>query len=141
MPTPALSHLGVFAQHSRGESVVATSEIASLATTTPTNTHLLFQAGELGSLVTRVTAIPRATVAATNLCLFVSYDEGATKHFLTSELMDATTVNTTTKTKEVIFKFFSKENPYRLPGNARLYAGIMVERTSGVVFSATGADF
>jgi len=68
-----------FAQTPKTGSAVAT--LASVVTTdAPTNTVLIGTAGADGAILTKLTAIPRATVTASGLYLFISQNAGTTKH-------------------------------------------------------------
>lgn len=105
------------------------------------NAVLLFEAGAEGARVTRVWAIPRATVTATQLQLYVSYDGGTTLHFLDSELMAAYTMAATTKAPATDLPRATVSQPMRLPANARLYAAIGVALAGGVEFHAEAENF
>jgi hypothetical protein len=108
-------------------------------TDSPTNTQTLWTAGANGSRVTKITALSRATVTATELQLFVSSDGGTTKRFLASRLMSAYTVAQTTGQSAADFGF-SDTSPVILGANEVLYAAIGVTQT-GIVFRAEGADY
>ncbi|SFB92328.1 hypothetical protein SAMN05428997_1034 [Bosea sp. CRIB-10] len=105
------------------------------------NAVLLFTAGADGARVSRVWAIPRATVTATQLQLYVSYDAGVTLHLIETALMAAYTMAQTTQAPATDFVRATAANPLRLPANARLYAAIGVALAGGIVFSADAEDF
>jgi hypothetical protein len=103
---------------------------------TPTNTVQLLASQTNGCRITKITALARATVTATELQLFVSSDGGTTKRFIDSKLMPAYTVAQTTQQSKADFGF-SETNPlFLLPGES-LWAGIGVTNT-GIVFRAEG---
>lgn len=130
-----------FAQTPKTASEVATAVVANLTTDAPTNTVELFTAGAEGALVTKLTAIPRATVTATCLYLFVSNDGGTTKRLLDSELMGAQTVALTTAIAETSFANISDAKPIRLGAGNKLYVGIGVALASGIVFNVEAMDY
>ena len=130
-----------FAQTPKIAAVVATDAVASLGGDTPTNTVELLTAGADGCIVTRLTAMPRATVTASSLLLFVSEDNGTTKRLIDSVLMSAHTVATTTAIPQTYFINYSESSPLRLEAGAKLYVGTQVALASGIVFRAEFTDF
>jgi len=128
-----------FAQTLKNASAVATTASTGLDGTTPTNTVLLFKAGTEGALLTRLSAIPRATVTATDLLVWISKDDGTTKHFFDSALMAAHTVANTTAVPTTTFSRFNEANPGRIEAGASLYVGVAV--TGNVVFNAAYTEF
>jgi hypothetical protein len=110
-------------------------------TDTPANTVLLVTAGSDGAILTRLTAIPRATVTASSLVVFLSKDGGTTQRLLDSELMAAHTVATTTAIPETVFPFYSETAPLRLEAGDRIYVGSQVALAGGIVFRAEFTNF
>lgn len=129
-----------FAQTPKTAAAVATTATASIDTT-PTNTVLLLTAGSDGSIVTRLTAIPRATVTATALYLFISKDGGTTKNLIDSATMAAQTVATTAAISTTSFTSYSESSPMRLEAGDKLYVGGGVTLSNGIVFKAEYTDF
>ena len=111
------------------------------ANSSPTNTVLLLTAGADGAMLTRLTAIPRATVTASSLIVYLSKDSGTTKLMLDSEVMAAHTVATTTAIPETIFANYDETTPLRLGANDQIYVGSQVALASGIVFRAEYTDF
>ncbi|WP_372785020.1 hypothetical protein [Phenylobacterium sp.] len=107
-------------------------------TTSPSNTVALVTAGPNGSRVTRIGAIPLATVTATQLQLFRSRDAGTSKFFIVSALMAAYAMAQTTAAPVTDFGF-SDDNPLILTPNEILYAAVGV--TGAVTFNAEWADY
>lgn len=109
---------------------------------TPTNTVLLMTANTNdGSIVTNLSAMPRATVTATGLYLFLSDDGGTTKRLIDSELMAAYTLNTTTAIPETLFARYSEVTPLRLGAGDSLYVGSAVALAAGIVYKAEFTDY
>ena len=129
-----------FAQTPKTATIVATAA-ATVTSDTPTNTVELLAAGADGAILTRLTAIPRATVTASSLCLWVSKDNGTTQRLFDSELMAAYTMATTTVVPETVFSLYSETTPLRLAAGDRLYVGSQVALASGIVFRAEYTDF
>lgn len=130
-----------FAQTPKTASAVCTTALGSLTTDAPTNTVEIFTAGADGSLVTKLTCIPRATNTATALYLFISKDSGTTKRLVDSELMSAQTVATTTAVAETKFANISETTPIRLEAGDKLYVGTGIALASGIVFNIECTDF
>lgn len=130
-----------FAQTPKTATAVATSAVGSINGDTPTNTVLLLTAGSDGALLTGLTAMPRATVTASSLVLFISKDNGTTLRLIDSALMSAFTVNTTTAIAKTTFSAYSENTPLRLEASDRLYVGSQVALASGIVFKAEYTDF
>jgi len=128
-----------FAQTPKTATAVATA--AATLTDTPSNTVLLMTAGADGCIVTGLTAIPRATVTASSLVLFISKDSGSTQRLIDSELMSAYTMATTTAIPETVFSRISESSPLRLEAGDRLYVGSQVALAGGIVFKAEYTDF
>jgi hypothetical protein len=129
-----------FAQTPKTATAVCTAA-ATVGTDAPTNTVLLMTAGADGSIVTGLHAIPRATVTASGLLLYISKDNGTTQRLIDSELMAAHTVATTTAIPETKFTNIAETSPLRLEAGDRLYVGSMVALASGIVFKAEWMDF
>jgi hypothetical protein len=121
----------------------ATAVVTAVATytDTPANTVELLTAGAEGALVTRLTAIPRATVTASNLVLFISKDGGTTQRLIDSELMAAQTVAATTAIPETAFSNYSESAPLRLGAGDKLYVGSAVALAGGIVFRAEYMEY
>jgi hypothetical protein len=128
-----------FAQTPKTATAVATT--ATTLTDTPTNTQLLVTAGTDGAILTRLTAIPRATATASDLVLFLSKDDGTTKRLIDSALMSAYTAAVTTATPVTTFANYSETSPLRLEAGDRLYVGSQVALAGGIVFRAEFTDF
>lgn len=132
--------LPAFAQTTKTGSAVAT--LAAVVTSdAPTNTVLIATAGADGALLTKLSAIPRDTVTASALYLFISADSGTTKRMVDSALMAAFTVAATTDNKPTIFDAITETTPIRLEAGDELYVGSAVALASGIVFNAEWTDF
>lgn len=136
-----MTNTAVFAQNPRTVDAVVTAAMGSVTTDAPTNLALLATAGPNGAIVTRLAAIPRATVTASNLGLFISHDGGVTMRPKDSVTMVAQTVNTTSGTTKTYFGDYSETTPLRLGPNDRLYCGSQVALAGGIVFTGEITDF
>jgi hypothetical protein len=130
-----------FAQTVNNSNLVLTTATTGITTDSVANVALLYTAGTEGSLVTSITAIPRATVTATVIYLFVSSDNGTTSRLIDSILMPAQTLSTTTAVAQSVFTNYTEDYPLRLKANERLYAAISVALTNGIVIAARGMDY
>jgi hypothetical protein len=135
----ALTYTAPFAQTPKTATAVCTA--AATLTDTPSNTVLLATAGSDGAILTRLTAIPRATVTASSLVVFISKDGGSTQRLIDSELMAAHTVAATTAIPETVFAAYSEAAPLRLEAGDRIYVGSAVALAGGIVFRAEFTDF
>lgn len=135
------THLAPFAQTPKTASAVATTAAASYDGDTPANTVLLLTAGSDGAILTRLTAIPRETVTASALYLWISNDSGTTKRLVSSALMPAYTLATTTQNAPTKFTDISEYTPLRLAAGDKLYVGTLVTLAAGIVFNAEYTDF
>ena len=107
---------------------------------TPTNSQVLVTAGANGARLTKITALARATVTATELQLYRDGDgTGTLKRLFGSKAMAAYTVAQTTANAATDFGF-SDANPVILSAGEKLYAAIGVSNT-GIVFAAEWADY
>lgn len=130
-----------FAQTPMNKTAVVTGAVGSITGDTPTNTVVLLTAGADGAILTRLSAIPRATVTASSLVLFTSSDSGTTKRLIDSVLMAAQTVATTTAIASTSFTTYTETAPLRLQAGEQLYVGSQVALASGIVFKAEYTDF
>lgn len=130
-----------FAQTPKTATAVVTAASSSLAGDAPTGTVELMTAGVDGAIVTSLSAMPRATVTATSLLLFLSKDGGTTKRLIDSELMAAHTVAATTAIPETKFGNVSETTPIRLEAGDKLFVGSQVALVSGIVFKSEWTDF
>jgi hypothetical protein len=128
-----------FAQTPKTATAVVTA-VATL-TDTPANTVLLVTAGSDGAILTRLTAIPRATVTASSLVVFISKDAGTTQRLMDAELMAAYTMATTTLIPETTFSLYTETTPLRLEAGDRIYVGSQVALAGGIVFRAEFTNF
>lgn len=137
----AKTYTAPFAQTPKTAAVVVTTATGSLATDTPTNTVELLTAGSDGALVTRLLAIPRGTVTASGLLLFLQKSGGSIKRLIDSELMPAYTDATTTAIPETAFGNVSDSTPLRLEAGDKLFVGSQVALAAGIVFAAQWMDY
>tara|TARA_R110000851_G_scaffold133381_1_gene268183 strand:- start:360 stop:773 length:414 start_codon:yes stop_codon:yes gene_type:complete len=111
-----------------------------ITTSSPTNTLLIATAGTNGGMLTKLTAIPRATVTASALYYFISRDSGTTKYMVDSELMEAHTVAATTAIPETVFSNITEDAPVRLEAGDKVYVSSGVALAGGIVFQAEWTD-
>ena len=112
----------------------------STYTTTPTNTVLLVTAGANGSRLTKLRAMPTATVTATQLQEFRSLDSGTTKKFSNSVLGASAGYTMAGATAPPIADFgYSDDNPKLLGAGEQLYVATGV--TGAWAFEAEWADY
>lgn len=137
----AKTYTAPFVQSYKTVTAVATGAAATITGDAPTNTVKLATAGTEGALITSLSAIPRATVTASSLLLYVSSDAGTTKRLIDSVLMAAFTVAATTAIAKTSFTGISADTPLRLAPGDELYVGSQVALASGIVFTATQGDF
>lgn len=130
-----------FAQTIKTGTAVVTGAAGNIATDAPTNTVQLLAAGSEGTVVSRITAMPRATVTDTSLLLYVSKDGGTTKRLIDSELMKGYTLAATTTVPETAFANYSDSAPLRLAAGETLWVGSQVALAAGIVFQAQGMDY
>lgn len=91
----------------------------------PAQMTLLATAGPNGSLVTRLSAIPKGTVTATALALYaVKAEDKDTAFLVDSELMPAWTYLATSAHPETFFGNISPSSPMRLAPGDKLYVAV-----------------
>lgn len=129
-----------FAQTPKTASAVTTAA-AVVASDAPTNTALLFTADINGAIMTRARAMPRATVTAASVDLFLSNDGGTTKRLFDSELMAAYTFAASTAKPDTQFQNYSEQSPFRLGAGDQVYCGSEVALAAGIVFVAEYTNF
>jgi hypothetical protein len=105
---------------------------------TPASLGTLITAGANGARVTRISAIPRETVADTQLQLYRDGNGGGTKRFFNSAKMSSYTMATGTAAPTTDFGY-SDDNPLILAPGEIVYCGIAL--TKKVTFSAEWADY
>lgn len=130
-----------FAQKFKGNPAVVTAALTGIGTSTVTGAQLLATGGTNGSLVVKLTAMPRATITAASLVLFLVKAGAPTiYHLIDSELMAAYTLATTTAIPETVFSDISWDTPLILDAGDMLYVGSQVALAAGIVFYAEQAD-
>lgn len=135
----ALNHDPVFA--AAGRTVTAVATTAKTTYNDAVNAVLLCTAhATAGSLLKALSAMPRATVTATKLQLYISFDGGTTMWLIDSEQMSAHTVDATTKTPKTMFADIAEDTPIRLPPGSSLYVATAVALAGGIVFSGQVED-
>lgn len=109
-------------------------------TTTPTNTVLLVTAGANGSRMTKLRAIPTATVTVTQLQEFRSLDSGTTKKLSNAALGAASGYTMVGTTLPPIADFgYSDDNPKILKAGEQIYVAAGV--TGSWSFEAEWSDY
>jgi hypothetical protein len=130
-----------FVQSYKTQSAVVTTALASVGAAPGSAAVAVATAGINGALVTRLTAIPRATVTASSLVLFLVKSSAPTVYqLLDSELMPGATVSTTTAIPETPFGNITNDNPLRLEKGDTLYVGSQIGLAAGIVFTAQWGD-
>lgn len=119
-----ITNTAAFAQYRRMyNAAVTTANGGTLVA--PTNTALLTVAGPDGSIVTKVAAVPKATVTATQLQLYLSKDGGTTFSLIGGALMAAATIGVSsalspTSIVQIDGSTMSEINPLSLSGVSTL---------------------
>lgn len=119
---------------------VATHTANTTYTGAPPNAVALVTAGPNGARVTRIRSIPRGTVTATGMHLFLSMDGGTTKQLVDSVLISPHTIAATTAIPKTDWGY-SDDNPLIMPANAILYVSLAVASAEGIVTEAEWADY
>jgi hypothetical protein len=120
------------------KSAIVQATTANTNYTAPTQVVLLLTAGANGGRLTKLKAIPAATVTATQLQLYRSLDAGVTKRFSNSALMANYTMVQTTQAPQTDF-LYSDGNPLILSPGEQLYVAIGITFT--INFEAEWADY
>ena len=129
-----------FVQNYRTKAAVVTAAIPVTQATVVTGMMALATAGVNGAVVTKLTAIPRATVTASGLMLWLKKPTDAVPYLIDSELMAAYTQAATTAIPETVFTNINDETPIRLEVGDVLYVGSEVALAAGIVFKAEWGD-
>jgi hypothetical protein len=135
----AKTNTAPFPQTPRTKTAVITGATAA-ADDAPANTVELLTAGLDGAIVTKVSAMPRATATASNLVLFLVKQGTTEKRMVSSALMAAHTVSATAATPRTSFEYTAID-PLRLEAGDKLFAGTMVALAGGIVFTAQFTDY
>jgi hypothetical protein len=130
-----------FAQTPKTLTAVSTAACVIGSADAPTNTTIIATAGSNGALVTKIVSIPRATVTATAMYLFISKDNGTTQRLIDSELIGAYTLSATTNIAETSFSNITEATPIRLEVGDKLYIGAGVALAAGIVTRCEWSDF
>ncbi|MBB3996874.1 hypothetical protein [Aureimonas pseudogalii] len=134
----AKSNLAIYTQNKRTSTAICTA--AKTTYNDAANAVLIHTAGADGDLVRRITAVPRATVTATQLQLYRSTDGGTTLILCGSVLMPAYTMSQTTAVPVTDFGI-NFAQPLGLAPNERLYVGIGVALAAGIAFTVEAEGF
>lgn len=137
----AKTFVAPFTQHIKTNTLMTSAATANINTDAPTNTYQLIAAGTEGTLVTSLSAIPRATLTDNSLLAFVSRDDGTVKRLVSSAQMKAHTLSATAAIPVTRFAEITAETPLRLMPGETLWVGMQVAVAGGVVFRAEGMDY
>lgn len=130
-----------FAQKFKSNTAVVTAALTGIGTSTVTGAQLLATGGTNGSMLVKLTAIPRATVTAASLVLFLVKAGAPTVYqLIDSELMAGITLSTTIAIPETVFANITWATPLILDTGDMLYVGSQVALAAGIVFYAEQAD-
>lgn len=131
-----------FAQNPRSLSVAVTAAIGGLGTDAITGAQLLVTAGANGAIVSSISAMPRGTVTASSLVLFLVKSATSTIYRpIDSVLMTGYTLATTTAIPVTSFALISDATPLRLEAGDKLYVGSQVALAAGIVFTGRWMDY
>lgn len=130
-----------FVQKFEGNTAIVTAALTGIGTSTVTGAQLLATGGANGSMIVKLTAIPRATVTAASLVLFlVKAGSPTVFQMIDSELMAAYTLAATTAIPETVFGNISWATPLTLGAGDMLYVGSQVALAAGIAFYAEQGD-
>lgn len=137
-----MTNTAPFAQLPKTLTAAVTAAIGGLGTDTVTGLQLLCTAGINGAIVSSVSAIPRATVTASSLVLYlVKSAAPAVYRPIDSVLMAAYTQAATTALPVTAFASISDATPMRLEAGDKLYVGSQVALAAGIAFTARWMDY
>lgn len=138
----AMTFTAPFAQIPRTLTAAVTAAIAGLGTDAVTGLQLLVTAGANGAIVSSISAMPRGTVTASSLMLFlVKSSAPAVYRPIDSVLMTAYTLAATTAVPVTAFPLISDATPMRLEAGDKIYAGSQVALAAGISFTARWMDY
>jgi len=130
-----------FAQKFKSNTATVTAALTGIGSSTVVGAQLLATGGDNGSLLVKLTAIPRATVTAASLVLFLVKAGAPTVYqLIDSELMAGYTLAATTAVPETVFANITWATPLVLDAGDMLYVGSQVALAAGIVFYAEQAD-
>lgn len=134
-----MTNVPAFAQTPKSATAVVTTVLANLSADAPTGAVLLLTAGANGAIVTRLTAMPRATVTASSLVLFEQPQGTSNLRMKDSELMPTQAISTGAAIAETAFANYSEARPLRLGAGEALYVGS--QNSTNIVFCAEYTDY
>ncbi len=144
------TNTAVFAQHPRTAATTLTNAVAVTgvgsiqdANDAVAGTRKLFTAGAEGAIVTRLRFLPRGTISATSVYVFVrkAGDAADVRRLIDSALLSAITVSTTSRPVPVEVTSVTEQTPLRLEAGDEVYIGISVAATPGITAYAELTDF
>lgn len=130
-----------FAQTAKTATAVVTVAAGNMTTDAPTGLSLLMTAGDDGSIVTRLWAIPRGGVVANSLLLYLQSAGDTAIRLIDSESMAAYTASTSTAIPETPFGNYSETTPIRLGAGDKLYVGMQTAAAAGVTFRTEWSNY
>lgn len=137
----ALSNDAVFPQEIVSGVATTTAAIGTITGLAPTNTVLLFTADATdGSIITNMSAIPRATAAANVLVLFSSKDGGTNKYVILMKTAAAQTISTTALATAIDFGYTLAAPLYLAPGESLYVGNTVADPASGYAWQCRGRD-
>lgn len=106
----------------------------------PTTSVELMTAGANGARVVKISSIPRATVTATMIGLYLERSGSGVKHLIDTALMSAHTVANTTEIPTTDWGY-SEDAPILLAAGDKLHITIAVALAGGIVTFAQYQDY
>lgn len=130
-----------FVQKFKSNTALVTAALGGIGTSAVTGAVLLATGGANGSLVVSLTAIPRGTITASSLVLFiVKAGAPAVFNMIDSVLMPAYVQAVTTAIPVTTFGNIALTTPRRLEAGDMLYVGSEVALAAGIMFYAEQGD-
>ena len=119
----------------------ASANLTTATTVDGATATALITAGTDGCIVTKITAMPKGTITATGLVLYISPSTGA-KTAKDSIALAAYTYAATAKLPMVAFSSVSESTPIRLGAGEKLFVGTLVAAAApGIDVSAEYTEF
>lgn len=141
MAEAQLVNLAKFGQNPRRGRATVVNAAGTLNAPTVANLQKLFTVPAGGCIMSKLTAIPKATVSASFGLLLYESTDGVNFTLADSVTMPAQVVSTAGGVAKTYFGDYAENAPERLEAGLQLWVGITVAQPSGIDFKGSFTDF
>jgi hypothetical protein len=141
MAEAQLVNLAKFGQNPRTARATVVNAAGTLNAPTVANLQKLFTVPTGGCLLSKLTAMPKATISGALGLLLYATTDGINFTLIDSVTMPSQAISTSGGVVKTYFGDYAENTPDRLEAGLQLWVGITIAQTAGIDFKGSFTDF